>query len=498
MADLKKDDDYARHSHEENVFQEDDIESQSGSDMPAILRQLTTEEYKKVGSRATLKMDIIILPCLMMMYVLNYLDRNNIASAKLANITEDLHLTSTEYQSCISILFVGYILMQVPSNMMLGKVKWPGVYICVAMGVWGVISAAQTVVHNFAGLAIARFFIGLVEAVFFPGSVFYLSLFYNRKQYAFRAALFVSGSQLGNAFGGLLAIAILQLNGKYGLAGWRWLFLIEGVVTIGLAIIFALILPNSPKDVKGFTRVEKAWVIWTYEQDQGQSDNRSEITATQGLFLALKDAKTWLLLTTVYADFTSAGVTNFFPAVVSTLGYNRTITLALTAPPFVLCCIAMLAVGFHSDRIGERYWHIVLPLIITLVANIIAVSTLNTAARYTAIMLMPPSFYAAYTVLLSWITGSLSQPVAKRASAIALIISACNTANIWTPYLYSGAPRYSVAFTVNLVAAAAAIVIATITRFYLRRENRKLDDGEEVGKSGPTRAQIASGFRYQL
>lgn len=206
----------------------------------------------------------------------------------------------------------------------------------------------------------------------------------------------------------------------------------------------------------------------------------------------------WLLLTTVYAIFTSAGVTNFFPPVVSTLGFDRTVTLALTAPPFILCCIAMLVVGFHSDRVGERYWHIALPLVVTLVANIIAVSTLNTAARYTAMMLMPPSFYAAMAVLLSWITGTLSQPVAKRASAIALIISVCNSANIWTPYLYDGAPRYSLAFTVNLVAAAAAIVIATVTRFYLRRENQKLDHGKPVGESGPTEAQIASGFRYQL
>lgn len=110
---------------------------------------------------------------------------------------------------------------------MLGKVKWPGVYICTAMGAWGVISAAQTAVQNFASLATARFFIGFVEAVFFPGGLFYLSLFYNRKQYAFRAALFYSGSQLGNAFGGLLAIGILELDGKHGLAGWRWVSLAD-------------------------------------------------------------------------------------------------------------------------------------------------------------------------------------------------------------------------------------------------------------------------------
>lgn len=269
-------------------------------------------------------------------------------------------------------------------------------------------------------------------------------------------------------------------------------------MTIGLAVLFALILPNSPREVRGLTQVEKAWVTWNYQQDQGQNDDRTEIIARRGLLLAVKDPKTWLFLTTLYAIYTSAGVTNFFPPVVSTLGYDRSVTLALTAPPFVLCCLTMLVVGFHSDRVGERYWHISLPLVITLAANVIAVSTLNTAARYTAMMLMPSSFYAATVVLLSWISGTLNQPVAKRASAIALILSVCNSSNIWTPYLYNQAPRYFLAFMVNLIAAAAAILIATITRIYLLRENQKLDKGKSVGGSGPTEAQIASGFRYQL
>lgn len=108
MADLKEDGDYASHSHREHLILGDNIETPSGNDMPMILQQLTPEQYKKVGYKATLKMDIIIIPCLMIMYILNYLDRNNIASAKLANIMEDLHLTPTEYQSCISILFAGY------------------------------------------------------------------------------------------------------------------------------------------------------------------------------------------------------------------------------------------------------------------------------------------------------------------------------------------------------------------------------------------------------
>jgi|ERR1700733_899321 MFS family permease len=209
--------------------------------------------------------------------------------------------------------------MQVPSNIIVGKVKYPGVYICAAMAVWGMISACMAAVQSYTGLVLARFFIGFVEAVFFPGALYYMSLFYSRKQYALRVAVLYSGSQLGNAFGGLFAIGILKLDGKHGLQGWRWvsghsnvlrngrlilryqqLFLIEGVATIGLAIIFAFILPNSPKTVRGHTTQEREWLAWTFEQDQGQQDHSDEITAWKGFKMATADPKTWLLMGTLY------------------------------------------------------------------------------------------------------------------------------------------------------------------------------------------------------
>ncbi|KAK5008693.1 hypothetical protein LTR28_003637 [Elasticomyces elasticus] len=466
--------------------------------MPTSLAALSPSEYNSLGVKATLKMDMIVMPCLVIMYIMNYLDRQNIAAAKLANIDKDLGLSLEQYQTCVSILFVGYILMQIPSNMLLGKIKWPGVYICCAMAVWGMVSACMAAVHNYTGLILARFFIGFVEAVFFPGALYYLSLFYNRKQYAFRAAILYSGSQLGNAFGGLFAIAILKLDGKHGLEGWRWLFLIEGVATIGLAVIFALILPNSPSTIRGLNDTEREWIHWNYVQDQGQDDNATEISAKKGLIMALMDPKTWMLMATLYAIYIAAAVTNFFPSVVATLGYSRNTTYALTAPPYVLCVILMMFNGFYSDKRQERYLHIVVPMAVLLVANILAVSSLNTAARYVAMMLMPGSAYAGSTVLLSWVAGSLNQPAMKRASAIALINAICNTPNVWTSYLYYGKPRYLAAFLVNLAAAAVAIGCATVCRIYLRCQNARLEKGLAVGKHGPTAAQQAAGFRYLL
>lgn len=112
--------------------------------------------------------------------------------------------------------------MQVPSNLLVSKIKYPAVYICAAVALWGAVSACTAAVTSFGSLVACRFLLGFVEAVFFPGAFFYLSMFYNRRQIAFRTAILYSGSQLGNAFGTLLAIGILKLDGAHGLEGWRW------------------------------------------------------------------------------------------------------------------------------------------------------------------------------------------------------------------------------------------------------------------------------------
>lgn len=125
--------------------------------LPDSLVDLNDADFDKLGRSATFKMDIQILPVLVTMYILNFLDRQNIASAKLANIEEDLGLSDVQYQTCVSILFVGYILMQVPSNMILGKITWPGVYICGAMAMWGIVSGCMAAVHSFTGLLLTRF-----------------------------------------------------------------------------------------------------------------------------------------------------------------------------------------------------------------------------------------------------------------------------------------------------------------------------------------------------
>jgi hypothetical protein len=193
----------------------------------------------------------------------------------------------------------------------------------------------------------------------------------------------------------------------------------------------------------------------------------------------------------------SASVTNFFPTVVETLNYNKITTLLLTAPPYCLAVICAFANAWHADRTGERYFHVTLPLYISVAAFIIAAATTGVAPRYVSMMLMVPSFYSGYVVALGWISSTLPRPASKRAAALAGINCVSNASSIYASYMYpdSDAPRFVPAMSVNCATAFLAIVAATILRFMLVRLNKKLDRGEALNGGVPGRASTR-GFRF--
>jgi len=195
------------------------------------------DEWRAFQTKKLLrKVDIRLLPCLILMYLLNFLDRSNLAQARLGTLEADLGMTGTDFNLATSILFVGYLLMQLPSNLLLTRVQ-PSLYLGSVMTLWGVISTAQSAARSFGGLLATRIFLGVVEAPFFPGAIMLMSSWYTRTELTYRIAWFYSGSSIANMFGGLLGAGVLgNLNGVHGIAGWRWLFIIEGVITIGIAL----------------------------------------------------------------------------------------------------------------------------------------------------------------------------------------------------------------------------------------------------------------------
>ena len=230
---------------------------------------------------------------------MNYLDRNNIAAARLAGLEDNLKLHGTQYQTAVSILFVGYVLMQVPSNLFLNKLGKPRLFLPIAMMAWGTISACTGAVQSYGGLVAIRFTLGFVEACYFPGCLYFLSSWYTRKELGFRTAMLYSGSLISGAFSGLIAAAITKnLDGSLGLRAWRWLFIIEGCATIAIAFGAIFVLPNFPRTTPWLSPEEKELAIWRLDEDIGEDDwvGSQQQTFWHGLSLAAKDIKMWIMV----------------------------------------------------------------------------------------------------------------------------------------------------------------------------------------------------------
>ncbi|KAF3021462.1 hypothetical protein E8E14_009024 [Neopestalotiopsis sp. 37M] len=478
-----------------------------GLQPPAIIANMTPERRQELEKHLRKKIDLRLLPTMIIMYIMNYIDRNNIAAAKLAHLERDLGLPSgsTEYQTAVSILFVGYLLMQIPSNLFLNKIGKPALYLPTCMIVWGVISAATAGVKNFGGLIAVRFFLGFVEAAYFPGCLYYLSCWYTRKELGLRTAMLYSGALISGAFSGLISAGITaNLDGAQGIAAWQWLFIIEGVATVGIAFISYFVLPNFPRTTSWLTEEERALAVWRLEEDIGEDDwiDSEHQSFWQGAKLAFSDVKTYVLMVLLFCFVASGSVTNFFPTVVSTLGYNSVNSLLLTAPPYVLCVLTSFANAWHADKTGERYWHVIWPLVINMAANIIAATTTSLAPRYLSMMLMVPGVYTGYVVALAWISNTLPRPPAKRAAGLAFINAVSNTSSIYASYMYpnSAGPRYIVAMSVNCTTSFIAICAATVLRFMLVRLNKKLDKGiyVEGAINAAPGAAASNGFRFKI
>ncbi|KAI1870801.1 uncharacterized protein JN550_004947 [Neoarthrinium moseri] len=474
----------------------------NGAVRPEILNGLSEEELKLMEKKLVRKVDARMLPTLILVYILNYLDRNAIGSARLGGLEADLKLKANEFQTCVSVLFVGYILMQVPSNMLLNKIGRPGIYLSVCMMVWGVLCACSGATHNFGGLLTTRFLLGFVEAAFYPGCLAMLSAWYPRKELGVRTGLFYSGSMLSGAFSGLIAAGITQnMDGVGGLLSWRWLFIIEGSITVVVAMFTCFILPDFPANTKWLSDQERALAVWRLQIDAAGEDDwtsSSDQSMFEGFKMLVRDPKNWILTVVVFGAASAIAINSFFPTVVASFGKDRNTTLLLTSPPYLLACIVCLAVSWNADRTGERFWHTVGPLLCSLAGFIISCAAEGIGPRYFGAMIMLPGIYTGFNMSMLWTANTIHRPAAKRAAAVAFNNSIGTICSIYGSYLYpnNSAPRFILAFCVNGAMAVLAICASIVLKIVLKRENRKLELREQELETAGQHRGSGNGFRY--
>ncbi|KAL2209351.1 MFS general substrate transporter [Sarocladium strictum] len=418
----------------------------------------------------------------LLVYIMNYLDRNNIAAARLGGIQEDLNIDNTQYATCLGILYLGYVLTQIPSNIIINRISWPSWYIAGAMMIWGLISTLTGLVQNFAGMVMIRFFLGFVEAVFLPGALLILSKWYTRKELTIRNAILFCGNLIANAFSALIGAGVLpNMRGVLGHESWRWLFFIEGAITMGIALAAGFILPDLPHNSKGFTEDELRVAQLRMIEDVGEADADSQEDGVfSGLVMAFKDWKIWLMVLASFLFVLGLTFNAFFPTLTQTLGYGNVPTLLMSSPPWLYSAIMSLINAWHADKTQERFWHIVVPLLGGMTGFLISMITMNVVARYISLFLQASS-YAGWIVLFSWVSSSFPRPPAKRAVAIAMVNSFCQLANLAGSYIWDLSENgYRKSYAIVFCMFGCAIVCFYVFRMQLVRLNKKLEQGEST------------------
>ncbi|KUI74214.1 hypothetical protein VM1G_10059 [Cytospora mali] len=471
--------------------------------MPASLLTLSEEECAEINRKLVRKLDFVILPSMGILYILNYIDRQNLASAKLQGITEDLNITTSQFASAVSILFVGYLPFQIPSNLLITKISRPGMYICVAVAVWGMISAATAAVQSYPQLLGVRLVLGVVEAVFFPGAVYFLSTWYTKRELGKRFAALYIAQQAGNAFGGLLAAGVLQMDGLRGIAGWRWLFIVEGCGTVVIGVVCAFLMPEYPHNSRMLTPIQRDYAVWRIESEAGAAEGTENESVLRGFAKAVSDPKLLLLIFCNMLSQAQGSIANYFPTLVDSLGFSSTISLLLTAPPYILAGVVYYCLMYYSDRKNTVYWPIITCISIAIGMYIIPMATTNVGARYFSMMILPFSSVGPQLLMYKTINLHLARPVSKRAAASALVNAIGGTSNIWASYLYYAAPHYYAAFGTLMACAFLFMLTITIYRWLVLRDNQYMESGDpgmvaKAMKGGITEEMIQLNWRYEM
>ncbi|KAI1906011.1 hypothetical protein LOZ12_005886 [Ophidiomyces ophidiicola] len=438
------------------------------------------------------KIDMHIVPFLVVLYLFSFLDRVNIGNARLYGLEKDLGLRGDQFQVAVSILFVPYCLLEVPSNLVIRKLT-ASRYIAFITTAWGIIATLTGITQNFTGLVVCRVFLGIVEAGLFPGLVAYMTLFYGKREIALRVGYLFSAAALAGACGGLLAYAIGHMDGVAGLKGWRWIMIIEGIPSVFLGIITWFGLADDPDTAYYLTDEDRAFMKARRSLEIGQTDSAQQFHMKD----AKEGAKDWTILLFCLGQFgvdaVLYGYSTFLPTIIRGIGqWTAPQVQALTIPCYAVGAVTYLIVAWFSDRTQQRGIFTIAFCVITIAGYAVLIADTSAGVHYFGCFLVAVGLYVCVGLPLAWLPTNLPR-FGKRAFAGGLQLTLGNVAGVVTPFLYPnrGAPRYVMGHAVTLALTAFSACIYAFMWFWYRRCNALRDQGMEDKKiEGMTETEI--------
>ncbi|KAF2832316.1 MFS general substrate transporter [Ophiobolus disseminans] len=440
-------------------------------------------ENPEMDRRVNRKFDSHILPWLFGIWLFSFIDRSNIGNARIAGLTADLGIsTGTSFNIALLVFYIPYILVDVPSNLLVKKLR-AGIYLPSLITAWGLVCMCMGFITSFAGLIACRLLLGLFEGGILGGVIIYLAMFYRRHAMMLRNGLFYCAAPLSGAFGGLLASGLAKIEvGGYN--RWPWIFFIEGAMTVVFGIICFFFMPDTPAAAGFLTNEEKEWALLRMRVDAGGSTTAAavedETFSWYWAKMALKAPQTyfcsfiWFFLLVPLYSFTL-----FLPSIISGMGYRSTTAQLFTVPPNMAAFVTVLVTAYYSDKVKNRGYFIVMGSILGICGYIMLLAAKTNAVRYAGTFLVAIGVFQGSPMIMGWISNNVA-PHYVRAVAVGIVISIANcSAFIGTfIYLQRDSPKYILGHTVSLGALVITVILALAQIAYLKWENAKRDRGE--------------------
>ncbi|KAI4864713.1 MFS general substrate transporter [Hypoxylon rubiginosum] len=449
------------------------------------------------------KLDLRLLPAVGILYLLSFLDRSNVGNARIEGLLLDIHITGNQYLTGLTLYFVGYVLFEIPCNIILKRTT-PRIWLPTLTIVWGVVATLMGIVQNLAGFFVSRFFLG-AESGLFPGVVFYFSMWYKRRERQYRISLFFSAASLAGAFGGILAYGIGRMGGIVWANGWRWIFILEGILTVLVAAAAYGFIHNYPDTSKFLTEDERKFIHQRLAADSDATHDEKFTWAA--VREALKDPNCWLYGLGFHTmSLPLYTLSLFLPTIISNLGYSAATAQLLTVPPYAFAFITTVTVAILSERLGQRAIFIGGSAIFAAIGYAILLSNTDPVSRpgvsYTGVFFAAGGIYPATAVTLSWPAINVSGQT-KRAIANAMQISIGNLGAVLGTQLYraTDGPRFIVGHSMALAYLLANAVVVSILGIRLRNENRRregiADEIKHVGEVADWRGDSDPRWRFE-
>ncbi|OJJ34422.1 hypothetical protein ASPWEDRAFT_184914 [Aspergillus wentii DTO 134E9] len=448
-----------------------------------------TEDRRKALIR---KIDIRLVPMLAVLYLISHLDRANIGNAKIEGLVDDLGLDGIQWNIVLSIFFVPYVLLEVPSNMLLKNFTRPSIYLGILIVCWGTIMTMTGVVQNFAGLMVVRVLLGVFEAGFFPGAVYLCTFWYMPKVLSTRLAIFYCASALSGAFSGLLAAAIAEMDGVGGYEGWRWIFILEGIATVCLGVSCFFLLIDSPRlstkwlDAEEIRFLELQMFIKEggMMKEQAKEDGK---VRWKDLKMVFMNWRLYLLAYILLCQSACSYGTKFtLPTITKAMGFTNTNAQLMTVPPYVAGALSAVFFSVLSDRFYWRMPFVAAPLILVAIGYGVIISfhgalSENVGGAFFAVILTCMGIYPIHPATTSWTANNIA-PSSRRAIGLAFNICIGNIGGIIGSYMYidSESPKYYTGFGLSLAFGGSGLIAALILETsYIWGNKRKERIGED-------------------